>query len=261
MSTTYNFDHSELFGLKIANLTMGEALVASEELLLERQAKAIFTPNASMVNKAIEEPNFLKVLQSANSLLPDGMSLVIASRILKRPLKEKVSGSSFFVESINYFGNRGYKAFIIGAAEGVADKAKQNLVSLNPRVNIVGTYSPILGFEKSEEERLKMINIINSNKPDVLYFALPDGKGEQWIIENMYNYHPCLNIQIGAAVDFVAGIKSMPPRIFKKFGIAWFWRLMAEPFPRKKKIILDNIMIIKNFYKYYKYEKSLNNRS
>lgn len=260
-NTSFTVTYSELFYLKIANVNMLEACELAASLIAEKKSKAIFTPNASLVNKAMAEPAFLKILQSADLLIPDGMSLVLASRVLKRSLKEKVSGSSYFLESCLFLGNIGFKIFIMGAADGVADLAKNRIQKKNPKINIIGTYSPKYGFEKDEEERRRMIELINVNKPDVIYFALPDGKGERWIIENMNYYHPCINIQIGAAVDFVAGLKTMPPNIFKKLGMAWFWRLMAEPFPRKKRIMQDNFMILKHFIKYYKNEKSINNRN
>jgi N-acetylglucosaminyldiphosphoundecaprenol N-acetyl-beta-D-mannosaminyltransferase len=220
----------KIFGLNFVNLTMNESC----ELLAEcskskNRFYSIFTPNAQMTVDAIANESFMGVLKKADFLLPDGISIVIASKILNIPLKCKVSGSTFFQKGCGYLSTIGAKIFLLGAADGVAEKAYLNLKKKYPNLNNVQYYSPPLGFENDKNENFKIIEMLKESTADVLFVAMSNGRGEKWIIENKDKYQIPVSIQVGAAFDFAAGLKSIPPEIIKKIGLAWLWRLIHEP--------------------------------
>ncbi len=245
-----------LFGLDIANVTMLESCQIANQFAKKRDKyRAIFTPNANMMVKEIEDSNFRKILSSADLLLSDGISLIIASIIFNKPLKEKVSGSTFFIKSCESFANNNKKVFFLGAAEGVALKAAESLKKHFPKLNVIGCYSPSYGFENDQIENQKIIEMLKNSSPDVLFVAMSNGRGEKWIIENKQFYQIPVSIQVGASFDFAAGIKRIPPEFIKKTGLAWLWRLLHEP----KRLWRQRLVEDPRFY-YYMFKRIIKER-
>ena len=178
------------------------------------------------------------------------MPLIWISKIKKTPIKEKVSGSDLFPEVCKLAANKGYKIFLLGAAEGVAAKAAQNLKEKYKGLNVVGTYSPSYGFEKNEGEIKEIVEMINEVKPDILAVGLGAPKQEKFL----YNYIKQLNVPvalaIGASIDFEAGNINRAPQWMQHSGLEWLYRLCKEPKRMFKRYIIDDIKIVKLIIKY-----------
>lgn len=235
---------------EIDNLTMVEAVIEIDKLITSKKPSYVVTPNVDHIVKLEEDNEFKKVYQEADLILADGMPLVWISKISKSPIKEKVSGSDLFPNICNLAAQKGYKVFLLGAAEGVAVKAAENLKNKYRGLNIVGTYSPSYGFEKDKNEINKIIGRINKVKPDILAVGLGAPKQEKFI----YNYRDKLNVPvslaIGASIDFEAGNINRAPKWMQKSGLEWFYRLIKEPKRMFKRYMIDDIKIIKILVKY-----------
>ncbi len=85
----------DVMGVGFDNVTMHEALSKSQELLQKPQCSYIVTPNAEMVYEAMNDPSFSRLLNEADLVLPDGAGVVLGSKLLRTPLKEKVAGVDF----------------------------------------------------------------------------------------------------------------------------------------------------------------------
>lgn len=171
------------------------------------------------------------------------MPLVWISKLKNTPIKEKVSGSDLFPRVCELAAKRKYSLFLLGAAEGIADKAAKKLKDKYDELNIVGTYSPSYGFEKNEDEIEKIIEMINKVKPDILAVGVGAPKQEKFI----YNYRDKLNVPIslaiGASLDFEAGNISRAPKWMQNIGLEWFYRLCMEPKRMFKRYIVDDLKI------------------
>jgi len=165
----------------------------------------------------------------ADLLVPDGMPLIWASKLLKRPLKEKIEGSDVFFNFCDLASLKGYRIFLMGAKEGVAKRAADKLEKKYNGLKIAGTYSPFFGFENNLQESKKMVKLLKESRADVLFVGLSEGKGEKWINDNKDKYEIPVSIQVGSSFDFAAGEKIMSPKFLKKIGFAWLWRLVQEP--------------------------------
>lgn len=234
-----------IFDLPIANVDMQEACNITTEFAFGEKFKAIFTPNANMIAKALKDNKLFNALVKADLLLPDGISLVFASKRIGTPLKCKVSGSSYFEKSCAVLAEREVKIFLLGAAEGIGEKVANKLKKKYPNIKIVGTYSPPYFFEKNENENTKVLEILKKQKINVLYVAMSGGRGEKWIIDNKDKYRISCSIQVGAAFDFVAGVKKIPPELVKKIGFAWLWRLLTDTKYVWRRFFNEDIKILK----------------
>lgn len=246
----------KFLNIEIDNLTMNETIKKIDELIKSRKSSYVVTPNVDHIVKLESDNEFKKVYKNADLILTDGMPLIWISKLIGTPIKQKVSGSDLFPEVCKLASEKGYKVFLLGAAEGVADKASKNLQKKYGGLNIVGTYSPSFGFEEKEKEINKIISIINQAKPDILAIGLGAPKQEKFI----YKYKEKLNVSIllaiGASIDFEAGNIKRAPKWMQKMGLEWFYRLIKEPKRMVKRYLIDDIMIFKIIVKYYKRGKN-----
>lgn len=233
-----------LFGLNIANVTMQQACDIVVEYAKDRSKnRCVFTPNSQLVLKAINDSSFHSVLFSGDLLIPDGMPLVWASKVFKTPLKEKVSGSTFFQECCRNLSETDGKVVLLGGRDGIGEKVSKNMRSKFPKLNIISCISPPFEFENNETENSKVIKLLKQTEADVLFVAMSIGRGERWIVNNKDKYNIPVSIQVGAAFDFAAGIKKIPPEFIKKIGFAWLWRLAHEPKRLWRRYLLEDSQI------------------
>lgn len=235
---------------EVDNLTMNEAVQKIEQLILNKKPSYVVTPNVDHIVKLETDKEFQEVYKEADLILTDGMPLIWISKLKKNPIKEKVSGSDLFPEVCKLAAHKGYKVFLLGAAEGVAARAAENLKEKYKGLNVVGTYSPSYGFEKKEDEIQAIIKMINEVKPDVLAVGLGAPKQEKFL----YNYRKQLNVPvslaIGASIDFEAGNINRAPKWMQHIGLEWFYRLCKEPKRMFKRYLVDDMKIFRLVFKY-----------
>ncbi len=235
---------------EVDNITMNEAVQKIEQLILNKKPSYVVTPNVDHIVKLETDKEFQEVYKEADLILTDGMPLIWISKFKKSPIKEKVSGSDLFPEVCKLAANKGYKVFLLGAAEGVAAQAAENLKEKYNGLNVVGTYSPSYGFEKKEDEIQEIIKMINEVKPDILAVGLGAPKQEKFL----YNYRKQLNVPvalaIGASIDFEAGNIDRAPKWMQYSGLEWFYRLCKEPKRMFKRYLVDDMKIFRLVFKY-----------
>ena len=237
---------------EIDNLTMDEAVQKIEQLILNRKPSYVVTPNVDHIVKLEEDKEFQNVYKKADLILADGMPLIWISKMKNNPIKEKVSGSDLFPEVCKIAANKGYKIFLLGAAEGVADKAAYNLKEKYSGLNISGTYSPSYGFENKQDEIEKIIKIVNNAKPDILAVGLGAPKQEKFLYKYKKRLNVPVSLAIGASIDFEAENIKRAPKWMQSSGLEWFYRLYKEPKRMFKRYIIEDIKIIKIAIKYRK---------
>ena len=234
---------------EIDNLNMDEAVEAIDELINKRENSYVVTPNVDHILRLEDDKEFAEIYKNASLRLTDGMPLVWISKMKHTPIKEKVSGSDMFPRVCELAAKKGYSVFLLGAAEGVAAKAAENLQNKYHGLKIAGTYSPSFGFEEKEDEINKIIKMINETKPDVLAVGLGSPKQEKFIYKYKDQLNVPVSLAIGASIDFEAGNKKRAPRFMQKAGLEWLYRLCKEPrrmFMRN----LTSVRIVKVIFKY-----------
>lgn len=236
----------------IDNLRMEEAVSRIDEMIINKKPSYVVTPNVDHIVKLERDSEFRQVYNEADLILTDGMPLIWISKLNKNPIKEKVSGSDLFPEVCKLASDKGYKMFLLGAAEGVAIRAAENLKSKYEKLNIVGTYSPSYGFENKEDEIEKIIRLVNNVKPDILAVGLGAPKQEKFLYKFRDRLNVPVSLAIGASIDFEAGNIERAPKWMQKNGLEWFYRLCKEPKRMFKRYIIDDLSILMIIFKYRK---------
>lgn len=219
----------DFLNTKIDNLTMDEAVKAIDRLITDEPYNYVVTPNLDHIVMLEKDTEFADIYRNADLIVADGKPLIWISRLLKRPIKEKISGSDLFPKICELAAKQGYSVFIIGAAEGVAEMAATNLTKKYPGLKFVGTYSPSFAFEKKASELAHMKALILDSKPDILAVSLGSPKGEKFIYSHLQEYKVPLSISIGATIDFEAGNIKRAPKWMSNIGLEWLFRITQDP--------------------------------
>lgn len=234
----------------IDNLTMAETLNEIDKLIQKKNCSYVVTPNVDHIVRLEKDEELQKVYKNASLILTDGKPLIWISKWYKTPIKEKISGSDLFPRVCQLAANKNYTMYLLGAAEGVADTAAKNLMKKYPGLNMVGTYSPPFGFEKSKQEMNKIKTQIQDVHPDILIVGLGCPKQEKFMYYHCKELGVPISFGLGASIDFEAGNIKRAPKWMSNHGLEWLYRFSKEPKRLFKRYFVDDLKIIQVARKY-----------
>ena len=202
----------------------------TESLEQGRERKWLATINPHSYAVALHRPDFRNALNAADWLIPDGVGVVLASRILGGEIRQRVSGPDIFYGLHDFMQkSENYSVFFLGSTEETLAEIGKRMSKDWPNIRIAGTYSPPFKHAFSDEDIEQMIKSINAARPDVLWIGLTAPKQEELVNRIL----PQLNVRFAAAVgavfDFYAGRVKRSHPVFRRLGLEWLPRLMQEP--------------------------------
>lgn len=220
-----------ILGVHVDMVTISEAADLIMKFMNEEGVHAVYTPNSEIIMQAYRNADFADLLNRADLLTADGIGVVHASKILKKPIKERAAGYDIARKVLEKMNYTDHKLFLFGGKPGVAEEAAKNLKKDYPELNIAGMRN---GYFKEDEERA-IVEEINASGADMLFVCLGAPKQEEWID---HNRNALKNIRvamgIGGSLDVFAGKVERAPEIFCKTGMEWFYRLCKEPWRAKR---------------------------
>ncbi len=221
-----------LFGVQIDAVRMNEAVTT----LLDWTSRAdgccryVVTPNVDHTVLLQHHEGLRRAYANAAMILADGWPVVLASRLLGRAVPERVPGSDLVPNLFRAATTESMlRVFLLGAAPGVGERAAANIHDRWPAVQVVGTYSPPLGFEKDNVEDQRILELIAAAQPDVLVVGLGAPKQELWVHAHHAQIRAKVALCVGATIDFLAGEKKRAPRWLQRLGLEWCHRMLSEP--------------------------------
>lgn len=235
---------------EIDNLTMEETLKAVERLILENKNAYIVTPNVDHIVQLESNSELRKVYANASLILTDGKPLLWIAKLYGTPIKEKISGSDLFPLLCKLAAEKKYRMFFLGAAEGVADKAARNLINRYKGLQVVGTYSPAVGFEKDSGEMYKIKSMIKESKPHILVVGLGCPKQEKFMYYHCQELGVPVSLGLGASFDFEAGNIKRAPKWMANHGLEWLFRITQDPKRMAKRYFINDLKIFRLVLKY-----------
>lgn len=234
----------------IDNVTLPEVIKYIEHSIYARQTIQITPLNSDHIVK-IEVNEYLKTICENSDLnLVDGHRLIKIAKKYGTSIKEKICGSDLMPYLCHIAAEKGYSVFLLGAAEGVAQKASNNLKKEYPNLKIAGYYSPPFGFESDPNEIAKINTILLESGADILFVAFGVPKQEYFIYENKDKYKIPVSINVGGTIDFIAGEQKRAPKWINKIGMEWLYRFIHSPKRLFKRYFIDDMKIFKLAKKY-----------
>ena len=207
---------------------MWEAVLMAEEALTGEKAVTVFTPNAEIAQMAAENEELKTILNRADIVLPDGAGVVLASKILKTPLKEKVAGVEFGEHILALAAKNGYTVYFLGGKAGIAERAANKMKEKYPSLSVVGMHNGY--FQKEGKENTAVIEKINKSGAEIVFVCLGAPAQEKWIDSNKKSLtNARLLMGLGGSLDVYSGTVKRAPALFINLRLEWFYRLLKEP--------------------------------
>jgi len=214
-------------------------------------AMQVFGVNAQVATLVRTNPRFAKAVASATVKYPDGISVVIASHLLGRPLISRIPGGEMMESLCRLGAKEGLSAYFLGGLPGAAERTAEILKTRYPGLKIAGARCPPYNFETDPEESAQVIKSIQESAPDMLFVGLGVPKQEIWIAENSAILPIGLAFPVGAALDTTAGLRKRAPVWARRTGTEWLYRLAMEPRRLWRRYLIGNpafaVMILRQW--------------
>lgn len=240
-----------LLNIKIDNISL-------DDLLKNYKKGVIITPNLDHMMLLQNNEKLFNAYNNAEYVTVDSQILFLILKLLRKPVKEKISGSDFLPAYCNYHkDNTDIRIFLLGAAPGVAELAATNINKKIGRKIITGYHSPSMNFVNDDNECKDVIQMINDTDANVLVVGLGAPKQEIWIEQYKQNFTKVHSFMaLGATIDFESGIKPRSPKWMSRFCLEWVYRLLQEPGRLWKRYLITDtqflFLIIKDLLGLYK---------
>jgi N-acetylglucosaminyldiphosphoundecaprenol N-acetyl-beta-D-mannosaminyltransferase len=217
-----------VLGLPLDSLTAEQAVEAIEGLILSGGTHQVATANLDFWLNSLADQHLHRIIAGCSLVLPDGMPLVWVSKLLGCPLAERVTGVDLVPRLAKLSAEKGYRIFLLGGRDQVAERAARLLEKLYPGVRIVDSYAP------SEEtmallDHSEILSRIHAARPDILLVALGNPKQEKWIWMHRKRLGVPLAMGVGGSFEILVGDVRRAPRWVQRFGMEWAMRFVQEP--------------------------------
>lgn len=187
--------------------------------------RMIVTPNSEIVIMAQEDRKLAEIINNADLKIPDGAGIVLASRILKDPVPERIAGFDLMKELLYISAQKGYSVYFLGGKPGIVDKAVKEIKKQVSPINICGSHHGYL----DKDLQNKVISEVNSLEPDILFVGMGVPLQEKFIAANLKNLRVNIVMTVGGAFDVITGELKRAPLWMQRNHLEWLYRLLQEP--------------------------------
>lgn len=214
---------TDILGVAFDNTTMDEAVGRAMSLLEQEGPHLVVTPNPEIVRLAQSDRDFAGLIAGADLVLPDGVGILYAAKILGRPLKARVPGVDFASALMDAMAKAGKRLFLLGAKPGVAEEAARRLAGQHPGLIVCGTHDGYF------QEDAPVVQAIRAARADVVFVCLGAPKQEKWAAAHGADTGARLFVGLGGSLDVFAGQVERAPEGWQKLGLEWLYRTIRQP--------------------------------
>ena len=214
---------TDVLGVGFDGLTLPEAVERAQALMADGGTHYVVTPNPELVQLAGREAAFRDALNAADLVLPDGVGVIYAAKLLGRPLKGRVPGIDFAWALCGALAESGKRLYLLGARPGVAEQAAENLKKAHPGLEVCGVQDGYF------QESGPVAEAIRAAGADVVFVCLGAPKQELWMAEYGAKSGAGLLVGLGGSLDVFAGQVKRAPERWQRLGLEWLYRLVKQP--------------------------------
>lgn len=203
----------------------------------------IVVANVDTVVKSKSDGVFKKAVDESGLSIPDGFPLLLMGRLKGYQLKKRAYGPDLMFEFLKSSESKGYSHFFYGATDDTLTRLIKNIKMLFPGIRIAGSYAPPFRPLTGEEDA-GIVEMIKGAAPDVLWVGIGCPKQELWMREHKEMLNVPVMVGVGAAFDFLSGVKPQAPVWMRDNGLEWLFRLAGEPKRLWRRYLIGNSLFI-----------------
>ena len=230
-----------MMGCRIDNLSMEVTLCRIEELIRSGQPHQHVVVNVDKLVKASRDEELRRIINACALVNVDGMPVVWASRLLGKPLKERVAGVDLFEALMRRAGERGWRVFLLGARAEVVGAVADTYARRYPRLAIAGWRD---GYWRGEAEEAAVAAQVRDSRADLLFVAMGSPKKEQFLGRWQDTMRVPFAMGVGGTFDVAIGRVKRAPRWMQRAGLEWFYRFLQEPRRMFRRYFIEDMAFI-----------------
>lgn len=227
-------EQTAILGCRLDIVDMAGALKVIEGAIQNRELSQVITLNAEMIYRAQNDRQLRDIYSQARLVTPDGIGVVWALRRAGWQITRRVTGIGLTLKILDLAGERNWRVFLLGAEPGVAEEVARKLASSENPPEIAGTHHGYF----TDEESSNIIELIRKVRPDILLVGLGAPRQDIWIAAHLEELMVPVCIGVGGTFDVLAGKVRRAPRVWRRLGLEWLFRLLSEPSRIKRQLVL-----------------------
>lgn len=213
----------QMFGIGVDALTMSESVQVVRDLIRTGTPHQHVVVNAAKVVALQNDARLREIINGCSLVNADGTSIVMAGRVLGRPIPERATGIDLFLELMGTAEEEGWSVFFLGATDEVVAATVAELALRHPRLRVAGSHH---GYWEDDDT---LVAQIRATSPTILLLAIPSPRKEFWLSEHLEALGVPFVMGVGGSFDIVAGKTRRAPPIAQRLGLEWLFRLAQEP--------------------------------
>ncbi len=229
-----------ILSIPIDNISMQETIFYIKNAINSNEKILREDINAAKLVWLKDNPKLKEIILKADIINADGQSIVFASKLLNKPLKERVTGIDLMQNLIELSNKEDWSLYFLGATDEVVQEVVKKVQREYKNIKIAGFHN---GYFKEEEEK-KIIDDINNSKANIVFIGISTPKKEYFINRNYKKLNSNLIMGVGGSFDVFANKIKRAPLFMQKYGLEWLYRLYQEPRKMWKRYLYTNSKFI-----------------
>jgi N-acetylglucosaminyldiphosphoundecaprenol N-acetyl-beta-D-mannosaminyltransferase len=231
---------TQLLGSPIDVVSMDEAVATAAAAIRRGETCQHVSLNAAKLVKIQHDDVLRDAVAGCELITADGQSVVWAGRLLGCPLPERVAGIDLMHELLAAAEREGHRVFLLGARPHVLERAEAEMRRLHPGLLVVGRHHGYFGPEEEHE----VVSLIAATEPQLLFVALETPAKELFLARHRAALGVPFVMGVGGSFDVLAGVRRRAPRVFRRLGFEWLYRLLQDPRRLARRYIVGNTQFI-----------------
>lgn len=214
----------DVLDVKFDNVTLEEAISLIFKKYKSNGKVFVVTANPEIVMYAKRDDNYREIIEQSDIVVADGIGVVLASKLLGKPLKERVAGYDLTLELLRIADEKKLKVFLLGAKDEVIEKTVYKVKSNYPNIDVVGSHNGYFDIDD-----MSIIDTVGKATPDIVLVATGYPRQEKWIKKYHVKYGHSIAMGVGGSFDVIAGVSKRAPELIINYNLEWAYRLIKEP--------------------------------
>ncbi|AWL03972.1 WecB/TagA/CpsF family glycosyltransferase [Massilia oculi] len=230
-----------LFGCNVDNVSMEETLERVEDFVRAGRPHQHVVVNVDKLVKASRDEDLRRIINACDLVNVDGMPVVWASRLLGKPLKERVAGIDLFEALMRRAADKGWRVFLLGARPDVVREVAATYARRYPALVLAGVRD---GYWQGKDAEAGVVRQVRDSRADLLFVAISSPRKEQFLGLYQAEMRIPFAMGVGGSFDVAMGRVKRAPAWMQKAGLEWFFRFLQEPRRMFRRYFIDDMAFI-----------------
>ena len=215
-----------------------------KDILVKGKFCQIISINPENIMIMTRDNEFKKLVMSSQTLIVDGVGIVLAARLLTGTGLRRLPGVELMERLISYASQYSLRCLLIGGDANLAELTAKCYAGRYPKLKIWGLQAIDDIKQPKPQEMLALKQIVSTSKPCLVFVAFGSPAQERWIQANKELFKGCLVVGVGGGFAMVSGVLPRAPKVMQRLGLEWLFRLVRQPWRLKRQLNLISFLLL-----------------